>query len=45
MVKPMQESLSEHEIDEIVIAQVEDDDAWEEEVSVTPVLSPNEEQP
>jgi len=33
----MQEPLTNDEIDEIVIAQVHDDDAWEEEISVTPV--------
>ena len=33
----MQNPLTNEEIDEIVIAQVADDDAWEEEISVTPV--------
>ena len=37
MVKPIQESLTEEEIDQIVIEQIDDDDAWEEEISVTPV--------
>jgi hypothetical protein len=32
-----QKPLTEDEIDEIVIAQVDDDDAWEEEITVTPV--------
>lgn len=35
-----QKLLTEDEIDEIVIAQVDDDDAWEEEISVTPVSRP-----
>ena len=35
-----QKALTEDEIDEIVIAQVDDDDAWEEEISVTPVSRP-----
>jgi hypothetical protein len=29
--------LTEEEIDEIVIAQADDDDAWEEEIEVTPI--------
>lgn len=29
--------MTDDEIDEIVIAQVDDDDAWEEEIEVTPV--------
>ena len=33
----MQKPLTDDEIDEIVIAQVDDDDAWEEEITVTPV--------
>jgi hypothetical protein len=41
MTKPSKQApLIDDEIDEIVIAQVDDDDAWEEEVSVTPVLRP-----
>jgi hypothetical protein len=32
-----QEPLTEEEIDEIVIAQAHDDDAWEEEFVVTPI--------
>ena len=36
-----QKALTEDEIDEIVIAQVDDDDAWEEEISVTPVSRPH----
>jgi hypothetical protein len=36
-----QKVLTEDEIDEIVIAQVDDDDAWEEEISVTPVSRPH----
>jgi len=36
-----QKALTEDEIDEIVIAQVHDDDAWEEEISVTPVTRPH----
>jgi hypothetical protein len=35
-----QNPLTDDEIDEIVIAQVDDDDAWEEEISVTPVSRP-----
>jgi hypothetical protein len=35
--QPEQKPLTNEEIDEIVIAQVDDDDAWEEEFSVTPV--------
>jgi hypothetical protein len=30
--------LSEQEIDEIVIAQADDDDAWEEPIDVKPVI-------
>ena len=30
--------LTEDEIDEIVISQIDDDEAWEEEISVTPVV-------
>jgi hypothetical protein len=37
MDKPKQKPLTNEEIDEIVIAQIDDDDAWEEEVPVTPV--------
>jgi hypothetical protein len=37
MLSPMQKPLTDDEIDEIVIAQVDDDDAWEEEITVTPV--------
>ncbi|HXA15449.1 MAG TPA: hypothetical protein VN380_00535 [Thermoanaerobaculia bacterium] len=36
-----QKALTEDEIDEIVIAQVDDDEAWEEEFSVTPVSLPH----
>ena len=36
-----QKTLTENEIDEIVIAQVDDDEAWEEEFSVTPVSRPH----
>ncbi|MDP9360401.1 MAG: hypothetical protein M3P29_03000 [Acidobacteriota bacterium] len=36
-----QKPLTEDEIDAIVIAQVDDDDAWEEELSVTPVSRPS----
>jgi len=32
-----QTPLTEEEIDEIVIGQIDDDDAWEPEISVTPV--------
>lgn len=35
-----QKALTQDEIDEIVIAQVHDDDAWEEAISVTPVKRP-----
>ena len=38
------ESMTEDEIDEIVIAQVDDDDAWEEEIVVTPVSRTSEQQ-
>jgi|GEM_PF-1112450 len=38
--QPKQKPLTDEEIDEIVIAQVDDDDAWEEEFSVTPVSRP-----
>ena len=38
--QPKQKPLTDEEIDEIVIAQVNDDDAWEEEFSVTPVSGP-----
>jgi hypothetical protein len=33
----MPEPLTEGEIDQIVIEQTDDDDAWEEEIAVTPV--------
>ncbi len=36
-----QKTLTEDEIDEIVIAQVDDDDAWEEEILVSPVSRPH----
>lgn len=32
--------LTEEEIDEIVISQAHDDDAWEEEIEVTPISRP-----
>jgi hypothetical protein len=35
-----QRTLTEDEIDEIVIAQVHDDDAWEEPFEVTPISRP-----
>ncbi len=35
-----QRTLTEDEIDEIVIAQVHDDDAWEEPFVVTPISRP-----
>ncbi len=35
-----QKPLTDDEIDEIVVAQVDDDDAWEEEITVTPVSRP-----
>ncbi len=37
MLKPGQNALTEDEIDEIVIAQIDDSDAWEDEITVTPV--------
>jgi hypothetical protein len=36
--------MTEDEIDEIVIAQLDDDDAWEEEIPVTPVSPPDDRQ-
>lgn len=39
--QPRQKPLTDDEIDEIVIAQVDDDDAWEEEITVTPVSRPH----
>jgi hypothetical protein len=39
--QPKQKPLTGDEIDEIVIAQVDDDNAWEEEISVTPVSRPH----
>jgi hypothetical protein len=39
--QPKQKPLTEDEIDEIVIAQVHNDDAWEEEITVTPVSRPH----
>jgi len=38
--QPKQAPLTDEEIDEIVIAQVDDDDAWEEEIVVTPLTRP-----
>jgi hypothetical protein len=32
-----QEELTEEEMDEIAISQADDDDAWGEEITVTPV--------
>ncbi|HXH93693.1 MAG TPA: hypothetical protein VNN25_19080 [Thermoanaerobaculia bacterium] len=40
MKQPTQRPLTEDEIDEIVISQAYDDDAWEEEFEVTPISRP-----
>jgi hypothetical protein len=37
------EPLNEEEIDEIVIAQVDDDEAWEAEIDVTSIARPEAE--
>ena len=38
--QPKHKPLTDDEIDEIVISQIDDDDAWEEEITVTPVPRP-----
>ena len=40
MKQPTQGPLTEDEIDEIVISQAHDDDAWEEEFEVMPISRP-----
>ena len=41
MKKPTKEKpLTEEEMDEIAISQAYDDDAWEEEIVVTPISRP-----
>jgi hypothetical protein len=37
------DSLTEDEIDKIVIEEVDDDEAWEEEIQVTPIARTSEE--
>ena len=45
MKQPTQGPLTEDEIDEIVISQAHDDDAWEEEFEVTPISRPRDANP